>query len=167
MSADNGYILRATEDGKYVLSYFQGDMEYANNLIKFDTLEDAVREYNRLDGWESGDYLTEYRLTVDLRNERKQSKMDILAAVHKPRKVKTVRVTEENLEEVAQWCGGTVDTSDDGNNFVRVGYNPKVASTNGRLHRAYVGDWVVRIGSRHFRVYLDQAFRKNFKLPTE
>lgn len=65
MSADNGYILRKNDEGKFVLQmYFASDEEYpaidSPRGQTFDTLEDAVRGYEKL----QDAMVIEYGLTV-------------------------------------------------------------------------------------------------------
>lgn len=84
--------------------------------------------------------------------------------VRKSFPVDAVRVTAENMAEVAKWCDGEiqVDTAQDntsGNtNFIKVRVqNP----LNERQTKAYVGDWVLYAG-KGYKVYKDSAFRKSF-----
>lgn len=59
MSADNGYILRNTPEGKWVLQHYFASVGYpaiseASPDMKFDSLADAYAKYDELeldDGW--------------------------------------------------------------------------------------------------------------------
>lgn len=83
--------------------------------------------------------------------------------IRKPFEVTGVRVTAENMEEVAKWCGGQVL-------WQAVNSQPaiphiKVNVTNAANERqtmAFVGDWV--LSGRGFKVYTDKAFRDSFDL---
>jgi hypothetical protein len=69
-------------------------------------------------------------------------------------------VTEENMEELAQWAGGKVKTNDKGDKFIKV---TRVANPTYRKQtEAYVGDWIL-YGQRQWKVYTDKAFRENFE----
>lgn len=90
--------------------------------------------------------------------------------VRKPFIVKAVKVTDENMNEVASWCGGTVKKSDTGQEGGMEGdvYYIKVEvkrPLDDRQTRAYVGDYVLAAG-RSFKVYTDYAFKKSFVLHT-
>lgn len=87
--------------------------------------------------------------------------------VRKPFSVEAVEVTEENMEEVAQWCKGQRRTSAGEDEVGRQRYI-KVAvkrPLDEKQTKAYVGDWVVAaIGQniRGFKVYTPRAFTKSF-----
>lgn len=77
--------------------------------------------------------------------------------------VDAVQVTPENIEAVAEWCGGTVMHNGDkeghlSRDFIKVNVHmPK----DEKQTQAYFGDWVLRSG-RSFKVYTDSAFGKSF-----
>lgn len=76
----------------------------------------------------------------------------------KPFYVDAVRVSEENIEEVAKWVQGEILTDDEGKHIkVRV-HRP----LNDRQSKAFVGDWVLKSGNG-FKVYVPQAFDKSFE----
>jgi hypothetical protein len=81
--------------------------------------------------------------------------------VRKPFEVEAAQVTADNLEEVAQWCQGTLMTEGPDENprrFIKV----QVArALNERQTKAYPGDWVLYAGTG-FKVYTDKAFKKTF-----
>ena len=79
--------------------------------------------------------------------------------VRKPFEVEAVEVTEENIEEVKDWCQGYLDT--DKRLFIKV----KVArALNERQTKAYSGDWVLYAGTG-FKVYTAKAFHRTFERP--
>lgn len=88
--------------------------------------------------------------------------METSKYVRKSFDVEAVRVTEENIDEVAQWCGGTIEAPhalslEEAKHIkVRVRY-----PINERQTKAFVGDWVLNSG-RGFKVYTDNAFNKQF-----
>jgi len=76
----------------------------------------------------------------------------------KPLYVDAVRVTKDNVQEIADWCDGTVADPDKPRRFIRVHTHRSVTVPK---TRAFVGDWVLKspIG---FRVYSNVAFEKAF-----
>lgn len=90
----------------------------------------------------------------------------------KPFPVEAVQVTEENLNEVAKWCGGDIHTStktlrnDAGEEtgkiklpFIKVDVHRPL---NDRQTKAFVGDWVLKSESG-FKVYTLKAFDNSFQ----
>ena len=90
----------------------------------------------------------------------------------KPFPVEAVQVTEENLNEVAQWCVGDVHTStktlrnDAGEEtgkiklpFIKVNVHRPL---NDRQTKAFIGDWVLKSDSG-FKVYTMKAFDNSFR----
>lgn len=88
--------------------------------------------------------------------------METSKYVRKSFDVDAIQVTDENIEEVAQWCGGTIETPhalslEEAKHIkVRVRY-----PINERQTKAFVGDWVLNSG-RGFKVYTNNAFNKQF-----
>lgn len=76
----------------------------------------------------------------------------------KPFYVDAVRVSDANIEEVAEWCAGSIEEDEEGR-FVRVKVHRPLTE---RQTKAYVGDWVLRAGSG-FKVYVPKAFDKSFE----
>lgn len=77
--------------------------------------------------------------------------------IRKPFEVEAVQVTDENIEEVKEWCQGTLESDD--RRFIRV----RVArALNERQTKAYAGDWVLYAGTG-FKVYTSKAFYKTFE----
>lgn len=84
--------------------------------------------------------------------------------VRKPFEVEAAQVTAENLEEVAAWCRGTVNTdgpggTEPGDAYVKV---TVARALNERQTKAFVGDWVLQAGNG-FKVYTSKAFNKSFE----
>lgn len=76
--------------------------------------------------------------------------------------ITAVRVTEENMQEIADWCGGTITTNENSSQkekHIKVTVLP--APPTERLSMAFVGDWVLNT-PRGYKVYTDSAFAKNF-----
>lgn len=86
--------------------------------------------------------------------------------VRKQFPVQAARVTPQNIEELAEACGGKImhDGEKEGNfsrDYIKVLVQyPK----NDRQTQAHVGDWLVKQG-RNYKVYLDKAFRATFEFP--
>ena len=83
--------------------------------------------------------------------------------VRKPFYIDAVQVTEDNLQEVADWCQGDVRTGriseDRGTGkYVKVRVHHAL---NERQTKAFVGDWVLYAGTG-FKVYTPNAFAKSF-----
>lgn len=78
--------------------------------------------------------------------------------------VDAVQVADDNIHEVAEWCGGKVhedkhvDESIPPSQFVKV---PVHRPLNTKQTRAYVGDWVLS-SDTGFKVYTDRAFQNSF-----
>lgn len=84
----------------------------------------------------------------------------------RPFSVEAIQLTAENVEDVANWCGG----------IIRTGVNPlnkqagpgkyiKIEvkrALNDRQTRAYVGDWVLKAGGG-FKIYTPLAFNESFE----
>lgn len=86
----------------------------------------------------------------------------------KPFIVECVQVTAENMDEVAEWCKGTVTETD-----------PQIAAQlkkpvqkwiqvetqqpmNDRQQQAFVGDWLL-YANRGFKIYTPKAFERTFE----
>jgi hypothetical protein len=82
--------------------------------------------------------------------------------VRKPLEVQAIQVTEENMFDVAKWCGGRIQISveDEKTKFVGVSVlNPLSI----RQTEAYVGDWVLK-SDTGYKVYTTKAFKQGFDL---
>lgn len=86
--------------------------------------------------------------------------------VRKPFYVDGVRVTKENIEEVAQWCGGTIketqpkDKNKKPSRYIEVEVHRPM---NERQKRAFTGDWVLQ-AENGFKVYTDPALKNTFEI---
>lgn len=76
----------------------------------------------------------------------------------KPFYVDAVRVSEANIEEVAEWCGGIIKEGPAGK-FIQVKVHRPLTE---RQTQAYLGDWVLYAGTG-FKVYVPKAFDKSFE----
>lgn len=74
--------------------------------------------------------------------------------------VEAVQVTQENMREVAKWCGGTIAQTPDKKFYVALN-----VANNGprRIFRAYMGYWVVLAMGGRFMVYPDKSFNATFE----
>lgn len=88
----------------------------------------------------------------------------------KPFPVQAIRVSDENLFDVATWCDGAVQVtqprsagagSTGQKSYVKVNViHPK----NVKQTMAFPGDWVLKAGNS-FKVYSDKAFKDTFEGP--
>lgn len=79
----------------------------------------------------------------------------------KPLVVEAVRVTAENLYEVAQWCGGEIHKAlPSDQKFIEVAV---LHPLHKKQTRANVGDWVLK-SDQGFKIYADTAFQKGFHI---
>ena len=76
----------------------------------------------------------------------------------KPFYVDAVRVSEENIERVAQWCNGELLTDEEGPHIKVKVHRP----LTDRQTKAYIGDWILFAGTG-FKVYTPKAFDKSFE----
>lgn len=77
----------------------------------------------------------------------------------KPFYVDAVRVSEANIEEVAAWCEGEIQETEDEQLYISVKVHRPLTE---RQTQAFVGDWVLFAGSG-FKVYTPKAFDKSFE----
>lgn len=82
----------------------------------------------------------------------------------KPFYVDAVQVTAENMEAVAEWCMGDVQTTvkPEGaaeEQYIKVRVHRPLTE---RQTKAFVGDWVLYAGTG-FKVYTPRAFEKSFE----
>ena len=79
--------------------------------------------------------------------------MQVVEYTSKPRTVKAVLVTAENIGEVAQWCKGEIE-GEGAAAFIKVkAHRPQ----NQRQTEGHIGDYIVQQG-KNFKVYLPAAF---------
>jgi hypothetical protein len=88
--------------------------------------------------------------------------METTKYVRKSFDVEAIRVTEENMKEIAEWCKGTVETphalSVESDPFINVRVRYPLTP---RQTQAFVGEWVLYSGTG-FKVYTDSAVKKHF-----
>lgn len=90
--------------------------------------------------------------------------METIRFARKPFEVDAVRVTEENMADVAKWCGGEIQThivkkTNEPEAFVKVNVE---RALNEKQTRAFIGDWVLK-GSTGFKVYTNRAMENSFQ----
>lgn len=86
--------------------------------------------------------------------------------VRVPFPVEAVRVTEENMNKVRQWCDGRVEKMQGSEvRCIKVRVSGNITQRN--PDQAYVGNWVVYIPGSGYKVYTHQAFKRTFKKPAE
>lgn len=90
----------------------------------------------------------------DIMTKTVKELMVIHALGRRSPRVDAVRVTEENVRQVAEWCGGTAYSM----------LTPHVWLTNGFGDglRAYAGDWVVRNKEGEFGVANHEVFMAEY-----
>jgi len=76
----------------------------------------------------------------------------------KPFYVDAVQITEGNMQDVAKWCQGKVESTDAGENFIKVRVHRPL---NERQTKAFVNDWILFAGSG-YKVYTPKAFNQSF-----
>lgn len=75
----------------------------------------------------------------------------------KPFQVEAIRVTDKNMDEVAEWCGGTIHTRN-GKRYIQVDViNPLTEKQT----KAFSGNWLLQTKSG-FKVYTHRAFQDAF-----
>lgn len=88
--------------------------------------------------------------------------------VRKPFYVDGIRVSKQNMEEVAAWCKGEIkqtEPKDKGKRpspYIEVNVNKPL---NERQKRAFIGDWVLE-AENGFKVYTDAALKLTFEMTT-
>lgn len=83
---------------------------------------------------------------------------EVQSYLRRPFIVQAVMVTEKNLDEVAVWCGGTVNRETK-RHYVEV---PVSKVTNELQRRGFINHYVVK-AERGYRVYTYKTFHDNFK----
>lgn len=79
----------------------------------------------------------------------------------KPLTVEAVQVTDENLYDVAKWCGGEVRShATPGKKFILVDV---LHPLNSKQTKASPGDWVLK-SDQGYKIYANSAFLKGFDL---
>lgn len=92
--------------------------------------------------------------------------------IRKPFEVEAIEVTPGNIHDVAEWCGGTVETDTEGprkgdQEYIKVNVKKPLSI---RQTHAYHGDWVLlatsggpETGPAGFKVYTPKAFTTSFQ----
>lgn len=76
-------------------------------------------------------------------------------------RVRAVRVTAENIAELAEWCGGEI--KDAGLPATNAAYI-KVPTRGSAASRAHIGDWITKLGyTDNYRVYQNKSFLQAFR----
>ena len=92
-----------------------------------------------------------------------EHKMEFKKFTRRTFEVEAVRVTAENMSEVAEWCGGTVCPEDPEKTvpaFITVNATRPV---NIRQTQAFAGDWVLRSpGKNTYKVYTNRSMNQAF-----
>ena len=92
------------------------------------------------------------------------SDLKLVRLARKVFELEGIRVTEENMKTVNDWCEGEVITKDDRGEditpFIRVRV---LRPLNDRQTKAYPGDWVLYSG-KGFKVYSDRALKNDFDI---
>jgi uncharacterized protein involved in type VI secretion and phage assembly len=94
--------------------------------------------------------------------------MEPSAYQRKPFRVQAIQVTDDNLTELAEWCGGEVRLEEDGFDAFKSYVDVPIAKPAGRYRlqrvRAYVGDWLVRLTEDNvFKIYKTRSFLEIFE----
>lgn len=78
--------------------------------------------------------------------------------------VKAIRITAENIREVAEWSHAKVMHSSEIDWWDRrkEGFFLRLPGSKDLKSFGVVGDWVLRMGYNSYRVYSDQSFRGSF-----
>lgn len=88
--------------------------------------------------------------------------LDIQRYTHVPLFVQAVRVTDENMDEVAEWCDGIIcAVEEDGKppvDYIKVA---TIRPIRERQTQAFAGDWVLKTETG-VKTYNNKAFNKSF-----
>jgi hypothetical protein len=85
--------------------------------------------------------------------------------------VQATQVRPDNIEELAEWCGGEYIESYEPDTFVQSGNyrtgQPCIEMVSGlgrRRVRAFIGDWVTKVDGRDiFKIYREKTFKEAFE----
>lgn len=92
--------------------------------------------------------------------------MEIKTFDRKPFSVQAVQVTRENMREVAEWCGGKVETKEtptkNGTKREKYVKVPTTKPMNEKQTQAFASDWVL-LSEKKFKVYTHRAFVHTFQ----
>lgn len=84
--------------------------------------------------------------------------MDIQKFDRRPLSVEGVQVTNENITEVALWCGGEILADAHGRPYIHVDVKHPIGE---RQTKAFIRDWVLS-SSNGFKVFTEKALPKSF-----
>jgi hypothetical protein len=76
----------------------------------------------------------------------------------KPFEIDAVRITNENMEDVAEWCGGVIQETDSGKRYIKVDV---IRPLNDKQTRGFAGDWALKVKTS-FKLYTHKAFMHCF-----
>lgn len=79
--------------------------------------------------------------------------------IRKPLIVEGVQVSDENMVQVAGWCGGIIDNTPSKRNYIKLQQVPVTPNT--RQNMAFPGDWVLK-SDMGFKIYSKRAFDRTF-----
>ena len=86
--------------------------------------------------------------------------LEIVEYFRKSFPVGAVQVSETNIQKVADWCGGTVENPNRPSKHVKVEVHQPM---NERQTKAFIGDWVLYMEDKGFKVFTKVAFEKSFQ----
>lgn len=122
----------------------------------FPTLETAIK-------WHNSNCNPEYGLTVnfDLEDVMTIAPNTLVETYNrKVFSVEAIKVDDENMQHIANWCGGRVSSTKTGVPFIEVPTG-KVGAQS--YSRAFPGSWVVTGRGGYFSSYSDKAFQRTFE----
>jgi hypothetical protein len=137
-----------------------------NGAFRNDTIGTGVRLFPTLESaikWHNENCTPEYGLTVnfDLEDLMSIATNTIVETYNrKVFSVQAIKVDEDNMQHIANWCGGKVSTTKTGVPFVEVPTGKEGPQT---YSRAFVGSWVVTGRGGYFSSYSDKAFQRTFE----
>jgi hypothetical protein len=95
---------------------------------------------------------------ADIPALKETAKLKTKTYVRNPLHVDAVQVTIENIDKVAAWCSGRVQSDVAGLDFIKVNVRRPL---NKRQTQAFVDDWIL-FANGGYKVYTDKAFKENF-----
>lgn len=90
--------------------------------------------------------------------------MDTEKYARKPLIVDAVLVTDENMSEIAEWCGGEIKTNPDSSSVPPESYILVEVERPlyDRQKQAFAGDWVLYLDRTGYKVYTPKGFENAF-----
>lgn len=86
--------------------------------------------------------------------------LEIKRYMRNPFYVEAVQVADDNMEKIADWCGGRIkDDERQSKKYVRVWVTQVVKE---RQTKAFAGDWVVKLKDGGYKIYTDGSFERSF-----